>query len=337
MPVLSFCIPTFNRSEKVFSLVVDILKNTTNIDFNIIVLDNCSTDNTFNLLNSISDKRLLYIKNDFPIIGPLNIIKSLSYSNGEFAFLCLDKDTINVSFLENLISKLKSDKDLSFGYCKLNIDKIENDSSFKKGVDSLINMSYLSTHPTGMFFKTEYFKLINFDNLIIKGNKIFGFYPDLINAEMSMFGSSKIFGIPLFFTESRDDCETTLSFTFKKESDLFFTPINRLNTFLIYSIHLFGLNISKNNKLIILSRLFKDELISSTIVYKGILKNPSICKHYYIKPRSVSFFELLKIDITFTFNFLVNKLPISPINKIKIIAKQHIAILASVAINRIKK
>jgi len=337
MPVLSFCIPTYNRDEKIFNLVISILNNTTNQDFEIVVLDNCSTDNTFNFLKSIIDKRLIYIKNDFPLIGPLNIIQSLRFANGKYAFLCLDKDFISTIFIEELIQKLNVDIGLSFGFCKLNLKVIESDSFYDKGSDSLLNMAYLSSHPTGMFYNTQNLKSINLDQLFIDKNKIFGFYPDLINAEMAMLGSSKILGLPVFYTESRSDCEKIPSYTFKKIEDLFFTPMNRSKTFLIYAKHLFGLNILKKEKIKILNRLYHDELISSTIVYKGILNDYSICKHYNVESRSISIFELIRFDFYFSFTFLKLNLSISIFQKITIIIYQHLIILRKVITNKLVK
>jgi glycosyltransferase involved in cell wall biosynthesis len=336
MTLLSICIPTFNRSQKVFELVKDILENCRNNEIEVLVLDNCSTDNTENLLKSVIDKRFRYYRNESQIIGPLNIIESLKYAKGKFAFLCLDKDFFSCINLDALIESLNLDKHLSFGYCELNIVEMGPDSLYGQGLESLFNMSYLSTHPTGMFYNSDFFKTIKFENFILDQDKIFGFYPDIINAEMSLLGTSKIIRLPLFFTERRDECEFTPSFTFKKEEDLFFTPGNRAKTFLIYVKHLFELDIPQSDKITVINRLFRDELIASTVVYKGILKDDSICKHYFTTPRDITYFELLRIDLFFVINFIMSDIPISWLSKTKIILTQHKKILYSVLRNKYK-
>ena len=53
MIIASFCIPTYNRGLKVYNTIQNILRNCTNINFEICVLDNLSNDNTTELLTSI--------------------------------------------------------------------------------------------------------------------------------------------------------------------------------------------------------------------------------------------------------------------------------------------
>ncbi len=318
MTIASFCIPTYNRGLKVYDLVQNILRNCTNVNFEIIVLDNLSNDNTSELLNSIIDKRFKYYLNEESIIGPLNIIKSLSYANGKYTFLCLDKDFIDPNYIDCLLDRLNSMPDVAFGYCALNQNKTLDDSFYLKGFESLYNMSYLSAHPTGMFYNTVLFKINNYYDKISDRSKIFGFYPDVINAEMALLGPSSIIRIPIFKTESIIECEEVKSFTFKSEENLFFTPNNRAKHFLIYAEHLLNLNISKADKIKVLEKIYSSELIASTIGYKSILENQPICKHYYISTRNVGFYELLTIYFYFTYKFLKEKMLLNNFDKLRI-------------------
>lgn len=60
---LSICIPTYNRAEVVYKTVRNILNyNGNNIE--IVVSNNCSSDNTEELLLEIKDKRVKYFKNN---------------------------------------------------------------------------------------------------------------------------------------------------------------------------------------------------------------------------------------------------------------------------------
>jgi glycosyltransferase involved in cell wall biosynthesis len=318
MIIASFCIPTYNRGSKVYDLIQKTLSNCSNVNFEIIVLDNLSNDNTSELLNSIIDKRFRYFVNEESIIGPLNIIKSLSYANGKYTFLCLDKDFIDFNYIDCLIDRLNSMPNVAFGYCSLNLNAILEDSFYLQGFESLYNMSYLSAHPTGMFYNTDLFKTNNFYDKISDPSKIFGFYPDILNAEMAILGSSSIIRIPVFNTESIIECEEVTSYTFKSEEDLFFTPNNRSKHFLIYSDHLLSLNISNGDKIKVLEKIYLSEVIASTIGYKIILENQPICKHYYISTRKVGTYELIRIYFHFTFNFFKKKMPINNFEKLKI-------------------
>ena len=61
---LSICIPTFNRAEIVYRTVKKCLEyNSDKIE--VVVSDNCSDDNTEELLMKIDDKRFKYFKNKY--------------------------------------------------------------------------------------------------------------------------------------------------------------------------------------------------------------------------------------------------------------------------------
>ena len=61
--ILSICIPTYNRGQSLFDNVKKWLQSD-NKNFEIVIADNCSMDNTVELLKSIEDSRLKIIEND---------------------------------------------------------------------------------------------------------------------------------------------------------------------------------------------------------------------------------------------------------------------------------
>ena len=56
-PLLSIAIPTFNRGETLYKNVNRILENNST-DFEIVISDNNSNDNTYDLISSINDNRI---------------------------------------------------------------------------------------------------------------------------------------------------------------------------------------------------------------------------------------------------------------------------------------
>ena len=117
--VLTICIPTYNRVNKLLSLINNLLEYK-EYDIEIVVLDNYSNDNTIHELAKIQDKRLVVIKNSHNIGSMPNIIRSLSFGNGDFLLLCLDKDFICTNYLKLFIDKLKKSKQVSIGSVELN-------------------------------------------------------------------------------------------------------------------------------------------------------------------------------------------------------------------------
>ena len=82
--ILSICIPTYNRKERVKKLILDILKNNS-LEYEIIVLDNASTDGTYEELKKINSHKLKVFKNENLISGLENGLKSLLLANGKYA------------------------------------------------------------------------------------------------------------------------------------------------------------------------------------------------------------------------------------------------------------
>lgn len=322
MSIVSFCVPTYNRGSKVYDLVISVLNESRNTDFEIVVLDNLSTDNTAEFMRSIDDERFHYYVNDENLIGPVNIIKSLTCAKGKYAFLCLDKDFIDAKFIDDLVNRFLECPDIVSGYCLLNLDNAVEDKVYLKGFDSLMNTAYLSTHPTGMFYNTELLNKTGFFEKIANKGLIFGFYPDILNAELGMLGSTCSLGIPMFKTESVEECENVKSFTFKREEELFFTPKNRFMSLLFYLDHLLNLDLDRKGKLLLVKKIFRNHLRAALWEYKNILSNVSLCKHYHLNTRNVGFFEFLKIYAFFSWAFLNSDLRLSGYEKIQVLFTQ---------------
>lgn len=62
-PHISIIIPTYNRAHCIADTVNNILEQTYPY-FELIIVDDCSTDNTHEIINSYNDNRIKYVKND---------------------------------------------------------------------------------------------------------------------------------------------------------------------------------------------------------------------------------------------------------------------------------
>jgi glycosyltransferase involved in cell wall biosynthesis len=321
---LSICIPTFNRADKIVDLVKTILSYKEN-NIEVVVLDNCSTDNTHMLLNEITDNRFVYVRNNNNIGSMPNVLKALTHGSGEFIILCLDKDTIISENLPFLIQRISEDKDVIFGQCALNTQDFEEDIVYQKGLLSLIHLAYTSEHPSGLFVKRSVLvKTGIIDKIIIK-NKSFAFNPELLKAELAILGKSRRINIPLVHTETLETCEKELSHTYKGDN-IYFFPKNIIETFNIYIENLFNLNITKKHKKTILKKIYLSLLNASTFGFKSLMKNKSICSHHGINTRNVSVKELIKIGYAFFKAFIKCDLPVN------FFYKFYICILANMKI-----
>lgn len=116
--LISVIIPSYN-SAKYISTAIDSVLTQTYQDFELIIIDDGSTDNTQEIIQSYKDSRITYIyqKNAGPAVARNNGIR---IANGEYiAFLDAD-DYWQDKKLELQINKFKENKDLGFVYTAIN-------------------------------------------------------------------------------------------------------------------------------------------------------------------------------------------------------------------------
>ena len=114
-PIISFCIPTYNRASCVVQCVKWILEYPSN-DIEIIVSDNASSDNTQDSLSQITDARMKYFRNDRNEGVAYNIDRALHEAAGEFCFLISDEDEVNAEKILKLIEIIKRNSELAIIY-----------------------------------------------------------------------------------------------------------------------------------------------------------------------------------------------------------------------------
>lgn len=145
-PLVSIVIPTYNR-EQFLLRSIDSVLNQSYLNVEIIITDNCSTDNTQSIISElkISEKRLQYFRNNYNIGPVANWIKGITHAKGEFVYLLFSDDHLSIDSIEKHINILKSNNDIAFSYSNLynpTIDRydysdtplgIYNSSSFISG------------------------------------------------------------------------------------------------------------------------------------------------------------------------------------------------------------
>ena len=82
-PKVSVCIPVYNGSEYLAESIKSVLSQTYN-NFHLFVCDNCSTDNTEEIVRSFHDPRLTYVRNaeNIGLVGNSN--RCLELANGKY-------------------------------------------------------------------------------------------------------------------------------------------------------------------------------------------------------------------------------------------------------------
>ncbi len=111
-PLLSICIPTFNRvlylKDLVPALLHEIASATdrTGLKIELLVSNNASTDTTEDFLQSIRSPFYYHRKNDHNIGAEGNFFTCINSSSGEYVWLFGDDELIEVGGVEKLITQL---------------------------------------------------------------------------------------------------------------------------------------------------------------------------------------------------------------------------------------
>lgn len=117
-PFFSIIIPTYNNSHFLKAAIQSCLEQTFR-DFEIVVVDDCSPDNTKEVVASIKDKRIRYIRNNKNLGQEGNFKKSFSLGRGRYLFISGDDDYIlwrdTLEVVYTLIQKKR------YGFIRLNL------------------------------------------------------------------------------------------------------------------------------------------------------------------------------------------------------------------------
>lgn len=289
--ILSICIPTYNMGNKV-SKTIDCLLQCPDTRFNIIVLDNCSTDNSYSHIVQKTSNRVVVKQNIRNLGASLNYIGALRLSESKFCMTLLDKDFINISMLPEFINFLVNEDEI-FGYCELNYKEGESHGvkRWKKGIESVMNTAYLSKHPTGYFYNTKILKDSLNESYYEQMDPTIPFPYEIINAHLGIhYDSCKVL-LPLCYPEPRNH-NTTKSMSYS-EDNLFYAPKRRNIEYSAYLNDVFSLDLERWQINRLTSMLYRRFLDMVSIGYKNCMSDDFLCNHYNVTKRKVSIIEQL--------------------------------------------
>jgi len=334
-PFLSICIPTYNRVNKLKKLVLDILSSPLH-NIEVVVLDNCSTDNTLAMLNEIKDERLFVYQNNENIGHILNILKVLQLGRGIYSLSCVDKDWLNAEYLSDFINILQRNMDVAIGYCDLNITDEAESVFFDSGVNSIINLGYLSKHQSGNFYKTEKYKSLEILNRIFLEKDKFDFSMEIINAELAYYYKGVIISIPLITPnyKDKDDYAKDKSYSYKND---FFSPERRTVEYGKYIMHISTLLLSKKDKKKIIAKVFEEGFYWCTIRYKLIMKEEYILQHFQVEQKKISIIDFIYYVYNYYKSFFYLNIQMNYIEKFIFMLEQSLYISFKFIVKIIKK
>ena len=123
---VTIAIPTYNRADRFLRPAIECALNQTWRDLEIIVSDNCSTDNTTEVVGSYGDPRLRYIRQDENIGANNNFNFCVENANGSYFLLFHDDDVIDPDMVASCMEAARGRTD--YGLIRTGTRLIDGDS-----------------------------------------------------------------------------------------------------------------------------------------------------------------------------------------------------------------
>lgn len=282
-PLLSICIPTYRKGHALYEMISGFLK-TDNQEFEIVVSDNHSPDDSVETLKQIRDNRFKLIENEQNNGSYLNGLVAFEHAQGKYILLLMDKDFISSKNLEEAMVLIRKEE-FYIGYFDLNYDKEDGYAErFYTKQDCLLNFAYGSRHPSGYIFNNDIFKQKNllerFKNV---DESVMAFFVDFLAAEYTEYQKGVVFHLDMVKMSHPPYNGLKHSFTYSPaKHNLFYTPENRFKAFNAFMNNLNSLDLTPNERINVTVELLKQLHHQSTSGYIATLNNQATSDWYNV-------------------------------------------------------
>lgn len=133
-PLVSVCIPVYNTERFIAEALHSVLGQTFQ-DFEVVIVDNASTDSTPEILATFVDPRIRLFRNEQNIGAAGNFNRALSLARGRYTKLLCADDLLYSTCLEKQVAILEADNDaaISMVCCARNIVDSRNKRWLRRG------------------------------------------------------------------------------------------------------------------------------------------------------------------------------------------------------------
>lgn len=167
--LLSICIPVYNQKDLVRICVEHILQCDSQ-KIEIVLNDDCSTENIESLLEYFSDNRVKYFRNTTNLGHDRNIIAAFMNASANYCFLLRSRDYIIPDGLYNVLDFLSNNTCAyltTSAFDSNNVPKlVYKDWTYEKGAEALKAHNTLYVHPSGSIYNKSLLNLQQLDNFL---------------------------------------------------------------------------------------------------------------------------------------------------------------------------
>lgn len=113
--IISFCIPTYNRPDKLMFTISSIINQGEICNYEIVISDNSENDETAKAIETFRDNpKIRYYRNLTNIGSAANFVKVISLAKGRYVWLMSDDDCLYTGALSRITNLLSREPDLVY-------------------------------------------------------------------------------------------------------------------------------------------------------------------------------------------------------------------------------
>lgn len=124
-PLLTICVPNYN-SERYVALALESILKQTYMDFNLVVMDNCSTDRSLEIIRGFKDPRLRILTHGQHVSITENFNLCIQQCDTNYLCLMHADDRYEPDYLEIMVSAMDRYPDAGIGHCDFKIMDEQN-------------------------------------------------------------------------------------------------------------------------------------------------------------------------------------------------------------------
>ena len=125
-PLVSIIIPTHNRAHKLLRAARSAL-NQTHKEIEVIIVDDCSNDETPEMVGKLNHKRITYIQNKKNLGAPASRNKGLAAANGQYVNFLDDDDEIHPDKIKKQLQRFQNSKEKNLAVVTCDVEYKRSD------------------------------------------------------------------------------------------------------------------------------------------------------------------------------------------------------------------
>ncbi|MFC1952559.1 glycosyltransferase family 2 protein [Chloroflexota bacterium] len=184
-PLVSVCIPTYNTEEVIIQTLNSAI-NQTYRNLEILIVDNASTDSTYELVKQVSDPRIVLHRNESNLGGEQNWNRCIKMASGDYIIVFHNDDVYMPQMIEKQIKAFQTNPSIGAVFTQATIINDRDEKIGECNLLSRLSNKGIYQFPELFICVLEYGNFLLTPSCMVKGQ----LYKELVPFDFDRFGAS---------------------------------------------------------------------------------------------------------------------------------------------------